>query len=388
MTEQVGRAAAVLAYAVAWPLIRLFGRDSARSRRLEDLREVAAGRKAWVGPEWRQPGELDFRREEYRLAASVRAGLVSLWWVRQRTSIAFGRQVETDCEYAATRSLRGDLGILFRAALAQLYGASPASYVEQPVILGVPLDNCTMDSAIDRILAPAESARARQVSFINADCLNKAVEDGAYREVLATSDLRLGDGIGLRMGGRMLGREIRQNVNGTDLFPRLCERMEAGGLRLFLLGGRPGVAEGVSAWIRARHQALRVVGCRHGYFRAEEDAGLVEQIRESKADVLLVAFGAPRQEAWIRKHRDRLGVRSALGVGGLLDFYSGRIPRAPQWLRELGLEWAYRLYQEPGRMWRRYLVGNIVFLCRVARERRRERLKLKAAGSWKEARQA
>jgi N-acetylglucosaminyldiphosphoundecaprenol N-acetyl-beta-D-mannosaminyltransferase len=314
--------------------------------------------------------------------------LVSLWWVRKRTSIAFGRQVETDCEYAATRSLRGDLGILLRAALALLYGGAPASYTEQPVILGVALDNCTMDSAIDRIVAPSEGSRTRQVSFVNADCLNKAVEDGSYREVLATSDLRLGDGIGLRIGGRMLKREIRENVNGTDLFPRLCKRMEADGLRLFLLGGRPGVSDGVSAWIRARHPGLDVVGSRHGYFRAEEEAGLVEQIRQSQADVLLVAFGAPRQEVWIRKHKDRLGVRSALGVGGLLDFYSGRIPRAPQWLRELGLEWAYRLYQEPGRMWRRYLVGNVVFLWRVARERRRERLKLKLAGSWKEARQA
>lgn len=324
---------------------------------------IASGEMAWVGPEARSWGRLNNREESDRRVSSAKPGAVSNWWVRQRTNVDYGTQVDVDREYLETRSWRGDLGILARSVLAALYGKNASEAPRTPEILGIPIDNVTMSEAIEAILAPA--SKTRRVSFVNVDCLNKATSDRDYADTLRTSDLRLGDGIGLRVAGRLLGIGIRQNVNGTDLFPQLCQRMADQGLKIFLLGGRPGVADGVAKWIAGRYPSLEVAGSRHGYFDRSEDRLVVDEINRSDADVVLVAFGAPLQEAWIRRHRDALQARTALGVGGLFDFYSGRIPRAPVWLRELGLEWTYRLYQEPSRLWRRYLVGNVVFLARV-----------------------
>ncbi len=330
---------------------------------------VVRGQMSWVGPEARVIDGLDLREESSRRISSVLPGLVSTWWLRNQTNVAYDGQMETDVDYLATRSIRNDLGILLRCCLAFCYGGKTESFGKEATILGVSIDNRTMDAAVAEILTPLYGGRARQVSFVNVDCINQTFADSEYREVLQTSDLRLGDGIGLRIAGRILGSEVQQNVNGTDLFPKLCAELEVRGESLFLLGARPGVADDVAAWIHKTYPQLRVAGTHHGYFSETDEPKVIEMIRSSKATVLLVAFGAPRQEKWIRKHQNELPVVSALAVGGLFDFYSGRIARAPQWLRELGLEWTYRLYQEPGRMWRRYLVGNAVFLARVFWER-------------------
>jgi N-acetylglucosaminyldiphosphoundecaprenol N-acetyl-beta-D-mannosaminyltransferase len=117
-----------------------------------------------------------------------------------------------------------------------------------------------------------------------------------------------------------------------------------------------------------RYPQLKIAGARDGYFSPEEEEGVVDAINGSGARILLVAFGAPRQELWLARWRDRLLAPVSMGVGGLFDFYSGRIPRAPLWMREMGLEWVYRLMQEPGRMWRRYVIGNPLFLYRVRQQ--------------------
>jgi N-acetylglucosaminyldiphosphoundecaprenol N-acetyl-beta-D-mannosaminyltransferase len=166
-----------------------------------------------------------------------------------------------------------------------------------------------------------------------------------------------------------LGQPVRDNVNGTDLFPRLAAALEGSGKRIYLLGGRPGVAEGVAGWLARNYPGVELAGWRNGYFSAEEETTVIEDIRRSGADVVLVAFGAPRQDLWIRGNLSKLGAKVVIGVGGLLDFFSGRIPRAPRWIRKLGIEWCYRLCQEPKRLWRRYLLGNVVFLARLARIR-------------------
>src|SRR5581483_2598296 len=139
-----------------------------------------------------------------------------------------------------------------------------------------------------------------------------------------------------------------------DMFPRLCETLSGTGLGIYLLGARPGVAAAVADWVKAHHPQTEVKGFRDGYFKPEEEPEVIRQIAASGASVLLVAFGAPRQDLWIRRHLRQTGVKVAMGVGGLFDFYSGRIPRAPVWMREIGAEWLYRFIQEPRRMWRRY----------------------------------
>lgn len=327
------------------------------------LWNVVRGDLRLVGPEPRRVAGLDLKSEPGRRIASVQPGLVCNWWIRRRTNVAYATQTETDLQYIESRSLRTDLGIALRALLSLAYGSQGSHFDAVPKILGLPLDNITLAEAADEIIKP--SATAKQISFINVDCVNKSCRDEEYREILCRSSLRLADGIGLRIAGKILGAEIRQNVNGTDLFPLLCAQMEERNLSIFLLGGRPGVAESVAAWMGERFPGLRIAGVRDGYFRQEDETLVRETINRSEADILLVAMGAPLQEKWIARNRSSLRVRAALGVGGLFDFYSGRISRAPQWLRELGLEWTWRLLQEPGRMWRRYLVGNVVFLLRI-----------------------
>lgn len=237
-------------------------------------------------------------------------------------------------------------------------------------VLGLPLDNLARDRALERIEALVASGGSALVFFLNAHCVNLAVRDPAYRRALERADLVLADGSGLALAGRLLGRPIRENLNGTDLFPPLAARLAGRGRRVFLLGGRPGAAEGVAAWLAGNHPGLVVVGHAHGYFDRQDQADLVRRIRAGRADVLLAALGTPRQELWLAANLAACGVPVGMGVGGLFDFYSGRLPRAPRALRRLGMEWAWRLLQEPRRLWRRYLPGNFLFLHRVWRQSR------------------
>jgi len=236
-------------------------------------------------------------------------------------------------------------------------------------LFDIAIDNVTLQQAVEVIVDRLDGDTPTQVSFVNADCVNVACRSPEYLEALQQSDLVFADGIGVRVAGEVLGQPVRDNVNGTDLFPLLAAALQGSGKRIYLLGGRPGVAENVARWLVKNYPGVELAGWRNGYFSADEEARVIDDIRRSGADLVLVAFGAPRQELWIRRNLSKLGAKVAIGVGGLLDFFSGRIPRAPRWVRKLGMEWCYRLYQEPRRLWRRYLVGNVVFLARLAQMR-------------------
>jgi N-acetylglucosaminyldiphosphoundecaprenol N-acetyl-beta-D-mannosaminyltransferase len=233
---------------------------------------------------------------------------------------------------------------------------------------GIQMVNLAMDEAIFAIEAALTAKEPTKIAFVNADCVNIAAKRPDYKQQLAEIDWVFVDGIGMKIAGKVLGQPVRDNVNGTDLFPRLCESMASGGHSLFLLGAKPGIAHAAAEWAKSTYPGLRVAGVHHGYFSDEEAASIADLIHASGASVLLVALGAPRQEIWINRHIKTTGVKLALGVGGLFDYYSGRIPRAPLWVRKIGAEWVFRLLQEPSRLWRRYLVGNFIFLLRIARE--------------------
>ena len=233
-------------------------------------------------------------------------------------------------------------------------------------VLGIPVDNLTMEAAIGQILHRLDRSQPSQLCFLNADCVNLSRRNRRYEDVLCHADMVMADGVGLKLAASASGIRLRDNVNGTDLFPRLCDALSETDHKIFLLGARPGVAQSVCDWIARRHPGVQIAGSRDGYFTDAEQPAVIDQVAQSQADLLLVAFGAPRQDLWIAEHLDALGVKVAVGVGGLFDFYSGRIPRAPMWMRNRGLEWAYRLFQEPTRLWKRYLVGNPLFLARVA----------------------
>lgn len=333
------------------------------------LLNILRGDLAFAGPRPLLPSESATLPAEALPRFQVRPGLVSAYRLRQQTGIAYEVEHTSDVEFAYAENLKGNMGLLLRgSALGALRGKPrPAP----PVLdfFGIAIVNTTMDEAIDWILGHARNEAPSLLAFVNPDCLNIAYRHEEYRGVLQQASRVLPDGIGIHIGCRMLGQSLRANVNGTDLFPRLCAALqETPECSLYLLGAKPGVAELTARNMQDRFPALNIAGTQHGFYAAEEEDAVIEAINTSGANILLVAFGAPRQELWLARNRSRLRPGVVMGVGGLFDFYSGRIPRAPQWLRELGMEWTWRLLQEPGRMWRRYVIGNPLFLYRVLRQ--------------------
>jgi N-acetylglucosaminyldiphosphoundecaprenol N-acetyl-beta-D-mannosaminyltransferase len=305
----------------------------------------------------------------------VRPGVVSPHSLRKRTGVAYETEDDLDRDFVYGETLGGDVGLLARSVPAAILGSSaPKEAPPSFRIFGIPIVNTTMDEALDWVVASASSppgAAPAVLAFVNPDCLNIAYKNAEYRDLLLRSDRVLPDGIGIHLACRMLGTPLLANVNGTDMFPRLCGRVAGTGHSIFLLGARPGIAAAAGEAMRKLHPGLKVAGTRDGYYPPSEEAAVIDEINRSGASILLVAMGAPRQETWIARHRDELTPPVRMGVGGLFDFYSGRIQRAPAWMREIGLEWVYRLLQEPGRMWRRYIIGNPVFLFRVWKESRK-----------------
>ncbi len=233
--------------------------------------------------------------------------------------------------------------------------------------LSTPLFDLTLLDAsrhetADALVNLADQGVPMVVNFVNAHCVNLATRHDDYAATLRDSDALLPDGSGIRLAARLARTNTGDNLNGTDLFPHICERAAARGTAIFLLGGGPGVAEAAAATMQARFPDLTIAGTQHGYFGENDNDAVVDMINTSGAAILFVGFGVPRQELWIAKNRDRIDVPLLLGVGGLFDYYSGRIPRAPELLRRLGCEWLWRFWQEPRRLATRYLVGNLVFV--------------------------
>lgn len=358
---------AIRLHTLAFPdwLSALLGRSLSLLTYLPRIFALIGGRLTLVGPRPIAFGELDKFGGLEHPRFSVVPGVVCLWWLRQRSNIDYGTEADADLDYLSARSLRGDIGILARSLVALAYTPADASCAASHSIAGIRLLNLSMDSLLDAIVSAAQRKAPTRIAFVNPDCANIAARDAKYRLTLNKFDWVCADGIGMKIAGGLLGRPVRQNLNGTDLFPRLCAALSDSGHSIYLLGARPGVAEEAAQWARTRYPGLRIAGVRSGYFSSSEEDGVIAGIRTSGADVLLVAMGAPRQELWLERHLEATGAAVGMGVGGLFDFYSGRIPRAPLWLREIGGEWIYRLLQEPGRMWRRYLVGNWIFLYRI-----------------------
>ncbi len=221
-------------------------------------------------------------------------------------------------------------------------------------------------AAAARFLVQAAAADRRlQVYFVNAHCVNVAARDPSYAQMLKDAPFLFADGAGMAFAARLAGAPLANNVNGTDLFPRLCAAAAAAQLPVAFLGARPGVARQCSTLMEREYPGLRVVWVADGYLSSEAERVELAKLDASGARLLFVAKGVPTQEHWIAAHAAHIAVPVILGVGALFDFYSGAVPRASPLLRKLRMEWAYRLAHEPRRLFRRYVLGNPEFLGRA-----------------------
>ncbi|MFO1406400.1 MAG: WecB/TagA/CpsF family glycosyltransferase [Steroidobacteraceae bacterium] len=340
-----------------------------RGRTLAGLFNLLRGDVALGGPRPSRVGELGSWLATVPERYRVRPGLVPCRAPRLLMGIDPGPEGDADLAFVANHRAMSGAALAARWTFARIVAGPAGAAPPQLDVLDVSLTNTTMREAVEWLARRAQQRRRTTVAFANPDCINIAQHDAAYRRALKRADRVFADGIGIRLGARMLGQKMADNVNGTDLFPRLCDAASRSGIRLFLLGARPGVAESAAEAMRARFPGLEIAGTMHGYFAPAQTDAVIRRINASRADVLLVAMGAPHQDLWLMHHDARIGPPVRLGVGGLFDYYSGRIPRAPGWMREAGLEWVWRLRCEPRRLWKRYLVGNPLFLARVARNR-------------------
>jgi alpha-1,3-mannosyltransferase len=212
-----------------------------------------------------------------------------------------------------------------------------------------------------------ERGKPTVVAFANAHTLNRTAADPAAHSMLDRA-IVFNDGIGVDIASRLLfGRAFPENLNGTDFVPHYL-RQTKNRYRIFMVGAKPGVVDRAAAQLALAAPDHEIVGFSHGYLPPSDIGALIERIRRSGADILLVAMGNPGQEAWLNAHLADTGCRLGFGVGALFDFLAGEVPRAPEWMRSARLEWTYRLLQEPGRLWRRYLVDMPIFLTRIFRQ--------------------
>jgi N-acetylglucosaminyldiphosphoundecaprenol N-acetyl-beta-D-mannosaminyltransferase len=254
-----------------------------------------------------------------------------------------------------------------RAALAE--AAVPPASVE---ILGVPLALTDYERTIEWMDATIATGQRGYVCVAAVHTVMACQEDPELRAAVLGSDLTVPDGQPLVWAMNALGHDLSSRVYGPDLMARYCERAALTGARMFLYGGRnQGALVQLALNLRTRYPGLNIVGGYAPPFRAltgEEEDFVLDEINRSQADVVWIGIGVPKQEKWMAAMRDRLRAPVLVGVGAAFDFHAGLVSQAPGWMQSMGLEWAYRLLQEPGRLWRRYLRYNPRFVAGFLRQ--------------------
>jgi exopolysaccharide biosynthesis WecB/TagA/CpsF family protein len=235
-------------------------------------------------------------------------------------------------------------------------------------VMGTRVASLRREEAVELLRSVVRQRHFTRLAFLNAHNANTACEDAEFARAL-DGFLVLPDGIGVDIASRMLyGETFPANLNGTDFIPQLLRSLEEP-IVVAMVGARPDNARSARDRLQAMTPQHRFVFVRDGYFDADLETAILDDLAELKPDILLVAMGVPRQELWISRKIAPEHCTLAIGVGALFDFLSGDVPRAPKWMRRLRMEWVYRLLLEPKRLWRRYILGNPLFLYRVLRQK-------------------
>jgi N-acetylglucosaminyldiphosphoundecaprenol N-acetyl-beta-D-mannosaminyltransferase len=229
-------------------------------------------------------------------------------------------------------------------------------------ILGIPVDNVTMKEAVDRLKEFIKEDGFHSIYTPNAEIMMEAYHDPHLANILKNADMIIPDGAGVVLASKILGKSLPEKVPGFDLVKNSFSIDIDRKIRYFFFGGKPGVAEEAAQKLLATYQEIEIVGIRDGYFKPENIDEIISQINNSEPDILLVALGAPKQEKWIFENSNKLKVRVAIGVGGSLDVFAGKVELAPAFFRNNGLEWLYRLHKEPWRYKRMLRLPQYIIL--------------------------
>ncbi|HUS14108.1 MAG TPA: WecB/TagA/CpsF family glycosyltransferase [Chloroflexia bacterium] len=256
----------------------------------------------------------------------------------------------------------------------------PASYTRDCTdIMGVLIDRTNRAQVLRQIDTFVRSGSPHQIVTVNVDFLNIAHQDHSFVRLLNDAAVSVPDGMPLLWVSRVVGQRLPERITGTDLLCGCAELAAREGYRMFLLGAAPGVADHAAQVLTTRYPGLQIVGTysppEQGDFDADENARIVEVVRAARPDMLFVALGTPKQEKWIYTNLQDLGVPVCIGVGGVFNFITGRIQRAPEAMQRAGMEWLFRLCLEPRRLWRRYLIDDTKALYRAMHYATRKRVR-------------
>jgi N-acetylglucosaminyldiphosphoundecaprenol N-acetyl-beta-D-mannosaminyltransferase len=277
--------------------------------------------------------------------------------------------------YGASKPDNFKVDNLNNVSLPGLFEKNPRANNRKIQLFGLPINNTSMDESVNWIVksenptltstASKSSTSAKLAFFINVNSINLSISQPEFFIKLSKANKLFADGSGMRLAAKKAGFILRGNNNGTDLLPHLCRSCIDSKKSLYFLGAKPGIAAKAASNLQNQFPGLNIAGTEHGFNLVENTNTIITTINASQCDILLVALGSPLQEQWLLKNKEKLQCKRALAVGGLFDFYSGSISRSPLWLRELGLEWVWRLIQEPKNKFIRYVVGNPLFLYRT-----------------------
>jgi N-acetylglucosaminyldiphosphoundecaprenol N-acetyl-beta-D-mannosaminyltransferase len=240
-------------------------------------------------------------------------------------------------------------------------------------VLGVRIYDLSVPKLLNVIVQSVLSRKKIVVANVNVHAMNIAYQLAWFRDFLNESAIVFCDGFGVKWGARILGHPIAHRYTPPDWLPLLCETCIQYNFSLFFLGARPGVAEKAASQLKKQYPDVRIVGTYHGYFVKaldnQENKAVVEQINAVAPDVLVVGFGMPLQERWVLENWQHLDAYVAIPVGAAFDYIAGEVYRVPSWMTDHGFEWLGRLIVEPRRLWKRYIIGNPLFLWRVIKQR-------------------
>ena len=229
-------------------------------------------------------------------------------------------------------------------------------------ILGCPITKLSLEDFVANAEEFIRSKKPHYIAVVNVAKVVKMRSDTELEQSVVNAALIGADGVPLVWASRLLGNPLPGRVNGTDLMYKLLEKANDKGYRVFFFGATEHVLQQVVRQVRQDYPHVQVAGYRNGYFTAAEELDIVRQIRASEPDILFIGFGTPKKELWVRRYLSAMHVSVIHGVGGSFDVMAGVIPRAPVWMQRNGLEWFFRLLQEPRRMWQRYLLTNSLFI--------------------------